>query len=89
VIGQHESIDWRPASYRTGSVMTQMMTQMAGQAVAGAAAAMLPCKEKEAEFREAMVVLVRSLPGLPPAVSGCAAGFLCALAWLRRNRPRS
>merc|ERR550537_678393 len=27
----------------------------------------MPCKEAEAEFREAMVVLVRSLPDLPPA----------------------
>jgi hypothetical protein len=37
--------------------------------MAGQQQAILPCKEAEAEFREAMVVLVRSLPGLPPAVS--------------------
>lgn len=45
----------------------------------------MPCKEAEAEFREAMVVLVRSLPGLPPAVRvwvGVPGARGCVLAWL-------
>ncbi len=51
--------------------MVAVAVAMAGQqqAMAGQQQAILPCKEAEAEFREAMVVLVRSLPGLPPAVS--------------------
>ena len=53
-----------------------MTHQAAAMAMAGQQQqAMLPCKEAEAEFREAMVVLVRSLPGLPPAVS-CGVAML-------------